>query len=90
MLAVPGVGGGVDGGVDPPTVSTIRPVEQPAVLVDGQAPYCVVDANAEWLAACSYTSVDEVVGKTLSIIQGPRVSHPLHTLRLRNRCSSLE
>ena len=50
------------------------------MLVEGEAPYCIVDANAEWLAACSYASVDQVVGKTLSIIQGPRVSHPPHTL----------
>lgn len=61
------------GGVDPPTVSTIRPVDAPAVLVDGEAPYWIVDANDEWLSACSYTSVDQVVGRTLSIIQGPRV-----------------
>ena len=61
--------------VDPPTVSTIRPVEKPAVLVDGDAPYYIVDANEEWLAACSYSSVDQVTGRTLSIIQGPQVSH---------------
>jgi hypothetical protein len=60
--------------VDPPTVSTIRPVEKPAVLLDGDAPYCIVDANEEWLAACSYSSVDQVTGQTLSIIQGPQVS----------------
>ncbi len=60
--------------VDPPTVSTIRPVEKPAVLVDGDAPYFIVDANEEWLTACSYSSVDQVIGKTLSIIQGPQVS----------------
>ena len=71
-----GVGGVgvVVGCVDPPTVSTIRPVEQPAVLVNGDAPYCIVDANEEWLTACSYSSVDQVIGQTLSIIQGPQVS----------------
>jgi hypothetical protein len=44
-------------------------VEKPAVLVDGRAPYAIVDVNQEWLKACSYGSREEVVGQTLSIIQ---------------------
>ena len=44
-------------------------VEKPAVLVDGRAPYTIVDVNQDWLNACSFDSRADVVGRTLSIIQ---------------------
>lgn len=47
-------------------------VDRPAVLVAGLAPYVIVDVNDEWLRACSYGSREQVVGQTLSIIQGPQ------------------
>lgn len=47
-------------------------VDRPAVLVAGMAPYVIVDVNDEWLRACSYGSREQVVGQTLSIIQGPQ------------------
>ena len=43
----------------------------PAVLVDGSAPFPVVDANEQWLSTCKFR-LDEVVGKTLQILQGAR------------------
>ena len=43
----------------------------PAILVDGSAPFPVVDANERWLSTCKFR-LDEVVGKTLKILQGPR------------------
>ena len=49
--------------------SELLKVEKPAVLVDGRAPYAIVDVNEEWLTACSYASREQVVGQTLSIIQ---------------------
>ena len=56
-----------------PRVDDVRgPMDRPAVLVGGSAPYAIVDANDAWLSACSYGSRDQVVGQTLSIIQGPK------------------
>jgi hypothetical protein len=43
---------------------------RPAVLLDGVAPFPVVDANDTWLSTCSF-DLEQVVGKTLKILQGP-------------------
>lgn len=55
-----------------PTVEDVTNGGRPAVLVANSAPYAIVDANDAWLSACSFGSRDQVVGHTLSIIQGPR------------------
>lgn len=46
------------------------PSGRPSVLFAGTPPYPVVEVNALWLAACGMRR-DEVVGKTMIIIQGP-------------------
>ena len=43
---------------------------RPAVLVDGVAPFPILDANGKWLSTCKF-ELEQVVGKTLKILQGP-------------------
>lgn len=56
-----------------PRVSDVcdRVAHRPAVLVSGSSPHCVVDANDKWLETCKFKR-EQVIGKTLKILQGPR------------------
>jgi hypothetical protein len=44
--------------------------DRPCVVVDGHAPFGILDANDAWLTVCGFER-EEVVGKTLKILQGP-------------------
>lgn len=56
------------------------PQEVPAVLFSGRAPYLVVDVNNLWLKTCGCER-REVIGKTMSIIQGPATErHLVHDM----------
>ena len=46
------------------------PQDRPAVLYSNKAPFPVVDVNDMWLETCGFQR-DEVIGKTMRIIQGP-------------------
>ena len=55
---------------------------RPAVLVDGVAPFPVVDVNDKWLSTCSFDRED-VVGQTLKILQGPRTEQEQLSILMR-------
>ena len=42
------------------------------VLTQPQPPYAIAWASPGWLALCGYSSLAEIAGRTLSIVQGPR------------------
>eukprot|EP01052_Picozoa_sp_SAG31_P021088 SAG31_NODE_1613_length_7743_cov_5.584903_1_plen_678_part_00 len=51
-------------------VDFVMPTDRPAVLFSNQPPFPVVDVNDMWLSVCGFER-NEVVGKTMRIIQGP-------------------
>ena len=54
----------------PATTSIDLPQDRPAVLYDNKPPFPVVDVNELWLQSCGFQR-EEVIGKTMRLIQGP-------------------
>ena len=55
-----------------PTFKPSVPNGSVMVLTQPQPPYAIVWASPGWLVVCGYSSLAEVAGRTLSIVQGAR------------------
>ena len=69
------------------------PQDRPAVLYSSTPPYAVVDVNELWLTTCGFQR-EEVIGKTMRIIQGPltdgkEVDRMMDTIFLASNPSAL-
>lgn len=54
-----------------------------------QPPYAIAWASPGWLALCGYSSLAEVAGRTLSIVQGPRTELRASRYQLISTCPYL-